>query len=174
MSALGNMGKNVLLVEGDMRRRVFAEYFDIKDQKGLISVLSGDVALEEAVVDEPSLKAQLLVAEHTKANAADVFSSERFRSVLKGLRTAYDYIIIDTPPVLAVPDARVIGQAVDAILYTVKWDSTSQRQVREGLRAFESVNLHVSGLVLGQVSPRGMKRYGYDDSYGAYNSYYTN
>jgi len=74
--------------------------------------------------------------------------------------------------VLAVPDARVIGQSVDAILYTVKWDSTSHRQVLDGLKSFESVNLKVSGLVLSQIDKRGMKRYGYGDSYGAYQSYY--
>ncbi|WP_259400412.1 polysaccharide biosynthesis tyrosine autokinase [Roseovarius sp. SCSIO 43702] len=171
---LANMGKRVLLIEGDMRRRVFAEYFDIQPRQGLMSVLTGDVALSEAVIHEPSLKADLLMAEGTKINAADVFSSDRFRAFLDELRELYDYVVIDTPPVLAVPEPRIIGQWVDAILYTVKWDSTSQRQVREGLRAFESVNLRVSGLVLAQISAKGMKRYGYGDSYGAYNAYYAN
>ena len=171
---LAKMGKKVLLIEGDMRRRIFAEYFEIRDRKGLMSVLSGESPFEAAVIHEPSLQADLLVAEKTSTNAADVFSSDRFRSFLTELREQYDYIIIDTPPVLAVPDARVIGQWVDAILYTVKWDSTSQRQVREGLRSFEGVNLRVSGLVLAQISAKGMKRYGYGDSYGAYDSYYDN
>lgn len=171
---LAKMGKKVLLLEGDMRRRIFAEYFDVKDHKGLMSVLSDAASLSEAVIHEPSLGADLLVAEKTSTNAADVFSSDKFRGFLDGLREQYDYIIIDTPPVLAVPDARVIGQWVDAILYAVKWDSTSQRQVREGLRSFESVNIRVAGLVLGQISAKGMKRYGYGDSYGAYNSYYNN
>ncbi|WP_272010084.1 GumC family protein [Roseovarius sp. ZX-A-9] len=171
---LAGMGKRVLLIEGDMRRRVFAEYFDIKNQKGLMSVLSHDVALEDAIIHEPTLQADLLIAEKTSTNAADVFSTERFRNFLDELRTMYDYIIIDTPPVLAVPDARVIGQWVDAIIYTVKWDSTSQRQVREGIKSFESVNVRVAGLVLGQISSSGMKRYGYGDSYGAYSSYYDN
>ena len=80
-------------------------------------------------------------------------------------------MIIDTPPVLIVPDARVIGQSVDAILYTVKWDQTSRTQVREGLRMFETVNLKVTGLVLGQIDAKGMKRYGYGGEYGAYGAY---
>ncbi|QIE47908.1 polysaccharide biosynthesis tyrosine autokinase (plasmid) [Pseudohalocynthiibacter aestuariivivens] len=169
---LARMDKKVLLIEGDMRRRIFAEYFDIKDRKGLISVLSGDMEFSNAVIREPALQADLLIAEKTTTNPADVFSTERFRSFLDNMREKYDYIIIDTPPVLAVPDARVIGQCVDAIIYTVKWDSTSQRQVLEGLRAFESVNVRVAGLVLAQISASGMKRYGYGDSYGAYSSYY--
>lgn len=169
---LAGLGKSVLLIEGDMRRRVFAEYFNTKGRKGIMSVLSGAVPFKEAVMRAPLLGADILIAEAAKSNAADTFSSETFRAFLEALRGAYDYIIIDTPPVLAVPDARVIGQHVDAILYTVRWDNTSQRQVREGLRALEGVNLRVSGLVLAQINPKGMARYGYGDSYGAYNAYY--
>jgi len=92
-------------------------------------------------------------------------------SIIKEARTQYDIIVIDTPPVLVVPDARVIAQSVDAILFAVKWDSTSKTQVEEGLRMFETVNLKVSGLVLNQISPKGMKRYGYGGKYGAYSAY---
>ncbi|MBZ8117577.1 polysaccharide biosynthesis tyrosine autokinase [Roseovarius sp. LXJ103] len=169
---LAGLGKSVLLIEGDMRRRVFAEYFDTKGRKGILSVLSGAVPFEEAVMQTPLLGADILIAEAAKANAADTFSSEAFKTFLEAMRSAYDYIIIDTPPILAVHDARVIGQHVDTILYTVRWDSTSQRQVREGLRGLEAVNLRVSGLVLAQISPKGMARYGYGDSYGAYTAYY--
>lgn len=171
---LSGMGKKVLLIEGDIRRRIFAEYFHIEGNKGLVSVLSGEEAFEDIVVHEPTLNADLLVGDKSSINAADVFSSEKFRTFLNDLREKYDHIIIDTPPVLAVPDARVIGRYVDRILYTVKWDSTSHRMVREGLKSFESVNLQVAGLVLGQISPQGMKKYGYGNSYGAYSAYHDN
>lgn len=169
-----HLGERVLLIEGDIRRRVFKEYFNIDKEKSYLSVLAGNATFDEVVAHNPELKADVLVGERSNVNAADLFSSERFASFLKELRGRYDRIIIDTPPVLAVPDARVIGQSVDAIIYTVKWDSTTQRQVAEGLRSLEAVNLRVSGLVLGQIDKRGMKRYGYGDSYGAYQSYYDN
>lgn len=171
---LSGMGKKVLLIEGDIRRRVFAEYFQIQGKKGLVSILTDEKAFEDVVVHEPTLSADLLIGDKSSINAADVFSSEKFRAFLNDLRKKYDYIIIDTPPVLAVPDARVIGPLVDRILYTVKWDSTSHRMVREGLKSFESVNLQVAGLVLGQISPQGMKKYGYGNSYGAYSAYHEN
>ena len=168
---LSGLGKKVLLIEGDIRRRVFSEYFDIREKRGLLAVLSGEAKPEDVVIHSDTLGADILIGERSRANAADIFSSDAFRSFLEDARKLYDYIIIDTPPVLVVPDARVIGQSVDAILYTVRWDHTTQRQVIEGLKSFESVNLRVSGLVLGQINSKGMKRYGYGDSYGAYGAY---
>ena len=165
------LGKKVLLVEGDIRRRVFSQYFDIKGDQGLLAVLSGKATLEEAVVFNDELGADILFGEASTTNAADVFSSKKFAAFLNKARETYDAIIIDTPPVLVVPDARVIGQSVDAIIYTVKWDSTTRTQVREGLRMFETVNVKVTGLVLGQIDSKGMKRYGYGGEYGAYGSY---
>jgi capsular exopolysaccharide synthesis family protein len=170
---LSGLGKKVLLVEGDIRRRVFSEYFDIHDKPGFLSVLAGEASLQSAVTFNEQLQADILLGETSKVNAADLFSSDTFAQFLSTLRDAYDYVIIDTPPVLAVPDARVIGQHVDAILYTVKWDSTTHRQVNDGLKSLANVNLKVTGLVLSQIDQRGMKRYGYGDSYGAYQAYYN-
>ena len=80
-------------------------------------------------------------------------------------------MIIDTPPVLVVPDARVIGQSVDAIIFTVAWDRTSKSQITESIRQFSTANLNLTGLVLSQVDPKGMRRYGYGGRYGAYAAY---
>lgn len=168
----GAMGEKVLLIEGDVRRRVFREYFNVKSSGSLLSVLSGDVKLDDAVVYDQKLRADLLVGEKSNVNAADLFSSKRFSDFLKELRAKYDRIIIDTPPVLAVPDARVIGQSVDTIVYAVKWDSTTHRQVLEGIKSIEAVNLRIAGLALGQIDKRGMKKYGYGADYGDYQGYY--
>lgn len=173
------LGRKVLLIEGDIRRRVFAEYFDIKEKKGLVSVLSGEARLEDIVQHDESLGIDILIGEQPKVNAADLFASGKFFSFLQAVRDTYDLVVIDTPPVLVVPDARVIGQHVDAILYTVKWNATPKPMVRAGLQMFESVDLQVTGLVLSQHNPKGATRYGsggYGGSYsgGAYSGYYDN
>ncbi|KZY52968.1 chain-length determining protein, partial [Sulfitobacter sp. HI0054] len=166
------LGAKVLLIEGDLRRRVLDEYFGHDQKHGFLSVISGEVPLEKAIVHDETLKADILYGEQSTINAADLFSSNTFSDFIKGLREHYDHIIIDTPPVLAVPDARVIGQLVDAVIYTVQWDSTPHRQVLDGLKSLQSVNVRVSGLVLSQIDGNKMKRYGYADSYGDYSSYY--
>lgn len=168
---LSGLNKRVLLVEGDIRRRTFSQYFKTSTKAGLLSVLSEDVPMEEAIFRDDVLGADVLMGEKSAANAADVLSSTRFSDFLEKLRKSYDFIIIDTPPVLVVPDARVIAQYADAIVYSVNWDRTTKDQVQDGLREFQSVNVKVSGLVLAQIDPAGMKRYGYGGKYGPYWKY---
>lgn len=168
---LSGLDKKVLLIEADIRRRTFDQYFTAKPKGNLVSVVSNGMELADAVLSEDDLGIDVLMGGKSSINAADFFSSDKFKAFLERVRETYDFVIIDTPPVLVVPDARVIGHYVDAILYTVKWDFTNQYQVVDGLRQFSSVGLRVSGLALSQINPRGMKRYGYDGRYGAYASY---
>ncbi|MEO9631858.1 MAG: polysaccharide biosynthesis tyrosine autokinase [Sulfitobacter sp.] len=168
------LGAKVLLIEGDMRRRVLSEYFSHTHPHGFLSVMAGDISLKDAIVYDEGLNADILYGQKSRVNAADLFSSKTFREFIQDLRNYYDYIIIDSPPVLAVPDARVLGQLADAIIYSVKWDSVSHRQVLDGLKSLESVNLTPSGLILSQIDRNKLKRYGYGDSYQAYSRYYIN
>jgi capsular exopolysaccharide synthesis family protein len=169
---LAGLGKRVLLIEGDIRRRTLDEYFKQKaGADGLLSVISGDATLEDTVVFHDRLNADVLVGQKSTINAADVFSSENFEKFIEDVRNKYDFVVIDTPPVLVVPDARVIGQHCDSIMFSVKWDATTKSQVRSALNAMNSVNLNIAGFVLSQIDAKGMKRYGYGDRGGAYATY---
>lgn len=169
---LAGLGKRVMLIEADIRRRAFGEYFDVSPAHGgLITAMTGEQPLDEVIFRDPRMPVDILVGEGSNVNAADLFSSERFAQLMTELRQRYDFIIIDTPPVLVVPDARVVGQHADAIFFSVAWDKTTRGQVTDALRQFSSVNVRVAGLVLGKISAAGMRRYGYGDKYGAYSSY---
>lgn len=169
---LAGLDKKVLLIEGDIRRLVFDVYFPRPGhQKGLLSVVSGKTTLAEAVFRPVDFGIDVLMGEKSLINAADVFSSDSFRGLMAEARQTYDYVIIDTPPVLVVPDARVIAQNVDAVVYIVNWDKTTRTQVEEGLKQFRSAKVQVTGLVLTQINPRGMRRYGLAGKYGAYSAY---
>jgi hypothetical protein len=95
---LVGLGKSVLLVEGDIRRRVFSQYLDAIDAKGLMSVLAQETTLKDAVIRDDILGADVLLSEECTQNAADVLSSQSFQSFLDTARSAYDFVIIDTPP----------------------------------------------------------------------------
>lgn len=164
------MGKRVLLIEGDLRRQVFSQYFDLTGTSSLQEVLSGEQSLKDAVQHLDRFGADVLLAGRSAGNAADVFSSNRFQAVIQDARAAYDIVIIDTPPVLAVPDARVIGHVVDAVLYVVRWNETTRYQISEGLRQFAQGKVRVTGMVLTQIDMKKLKHYGYGDTYGSYGS----
>lgn len=115
-----------MILEGDVRKCTFAEYFNVKDQISFMSTMSGIATIEDAVIRPEGMNVDILIGEQSTVNAADVFASMKFANFIKELRQKYDYIIIDTAPVLAVPDARIIGQHADAILYSVLWDSTTK------------------------------------------------
>ncbi|SDF37601.1 GumC family protein [Limimaricola pyoseonensis] len=168
---LAGLGKSVLLIEGDIRRRTLNEYFEKGAKAGLLSVLTDKVAIEEAVIRQENYPVDVLMGEKSTVNAADLFSSEAFKTFVERMRTRYDYIVIDTPPVLVVPDTRIIAALADAIIYTVRWDHTPRAQVSEGLKQFRTVGAEVTGLALSQIDPKGMKRYGYGGRHGAYASY---
>lgn len=165
------LGKKVLLIEGDIRRRTFSSYFSEQPKGGVVTALSGETPLNEVVFHDERLGIDVLMGEKSRVNAADLFSSDRFRVFMSQAREAYDFVIIDTPPVLVVPDARVIGQHVDAILFSVAWDRTQKNQVVAALREFDAVKLRISGIVLAQIDPKGMRRYGYGGKYGSYANY---
>ena len=173
---IAKMGRKVLLIEGDIRRRTLNEYFDDLPEKGIVSIVTGEATLEETIHHSDILGTDMLVGDKANINAADLFSSDKFRALILTLRERYDTIIIDTPPVLIVPDARIIAQNADVVLFTVKWDATPRKQVLEGLDMFRTGRIRVGGLVLSQINEKQMNRYGGRyGNYAAYGSnYYTN
>ncbi|TMV81511.1 polysaccharide biosynthesis tyrosine autokinase, partial [Thioclava sp. BHET1] len=165
-ASLAQMGKSVLLIEGDLRRRIFHHYLADRpaQAKGLASVLRGETPMAVALIHDAMTGADILMADEAKGNAADLLSSDAFVALIARLRGDYDLILIDTPPVLVVPEARAIAQLADWIAFVVRWESTSQAQVQNALRLFETVNRPVSGLILNQIDRKRMARYGYRDS----------
>lgn len=162
------LGKKVLLLEGDIRRLTLKEYFPTGNG-GLEGVLNRSVAAQDAIFTS-NLGFDVLHGGNVAGSATDVFASRNFKMLIEDLRKTYDYIIIDTPPVLVVPDARVIGASADVILLNVAWNRTSQDQVRRSLKQFSSIGLPVRNAVLSQVNVKAMKRE-YGAAYGGYGAY---
>lgn len=155
------LDSKVILIECDIRRQTFGDYFDTQENNGLVSVISGDVPLSDAVFHLEDTRLDVLAGDKTHLNAADIFSSNKFKELLAQLREEYDFVIIDTPPINAVTDARIIAQQVDALVYSVRAEKTSKAEVLAGLRELEIVNIPVAGLVLSQVDPSRAYRSGY-------------
>ena len=154
-------GKRVLLIDADLRRRALREYYQVDKKPGLLSVLTGALSLDEAIWHDDATQLDVLFCEEGKATAGDVFGSHRFVAFLAEVRRLYDLVVIDTAPVLAVSDTRVIAQHADAIVYVVRWNSTEQKVLRAGLNTLWQVNADVTGVVLNRVKAAGSQQYGY-------------
>lgn len=113
---------------------------------------------------------EILLAKSLSANPVDMFSSRKFKDAIEYLGTIYDHIIIDSPPVLAVPDARILGRLSHAIILNVAWNRTSRTLVKEAVRQFHLADLKITGVVLCQIDAKKMEKYGY----GSYNHYAYN
>ena len=172
-------GKRVLLIDGDLRRGTLTKQFKVETKAGLVALLSGNASFEEAVHHDDRTGMDVLTTDQSKVTAVDVFSSKRYETFIDEMRKSYDFIVIDTPPVLAVPDARVIAQNVDSVVYMVRWNATTRRMIRAGLDLLAQVNVPVAGLTLTRINHKRMDRYGYYGygyGYGArgLEKYYTN
>ncbi len=168
---LAGLGRRVLLIEGDIRRRTLDEYFDVRPGAGLLSALRGETELGQAVFSSEFPSFDVLVGGDGDERNGDLFSSRNFGALIAQARGIYDHVVIDTPPVLVVPEARVIAGHGDAVVYAVLWNRTTPVQLREGMRQFQSVDIPLAGLVLSNVDPKGMRRYGYSSQSGAYSNY---
>ncbi|MCB4458418.1 hypothetical protein LHL23_22475 [Leisingera sp. McT4-56] len=149
----------------------------LRDKRpGLASYLRKECTLAEALTREPGSGLDILALSRSEKlceSPADILSSERFTAVIEQLREEYDLVILDTPPTLAVTDARLLARLSDTVIYLVRWNHTSKNAVREGLRELRSMNAHVSGCVFTLVSQSQARKYTdneftYKRRYGSY------
>jgi len=164
------LGKRILLIEADIRRHVHSVKIDRKNTVALLDLMMGHREFKDVNLFVEELGFDILTATKSDMNAADLFASGRFPKLLTELREYYDYILIDSPPVLSVPDARLISTLSDVNIYIVKWNKTTRAQVDQGLDMISSISDKTIGLVLNQIDPYKTKTYGYTGSYG-YNTY---
>ena len=160
------LGKRILLIEADIRRRDHSVKIDRNNTVALLDLMMGHKEFKDVNLFLEELGFDILTATRSEMNAADLFASGRFPKLLTELREYYDYIIIDSPPVLSVPDARLISTVSDINIYIVKWNKTTRAQVDQGLDMISSKGVKTIGLVLNQINSNKAKTYGYTGSYG--------
>jgi capsular exopolysaccharide synthesis family protein len=174
-------GKNVILVDGDLRRSSIVKKLGLEPgHKGLSDlVVAGEVELADYILrDETGNMDFMPIGTAEYANAGDIFSSLRMRHILDDLKSRYDLIVIDAPPVMAVADARIIGRLVDKTLFVVRWDKTPGKVAKAALEQLQRHGTDVAGTVLQQVDVSRYGRLGQGGSgyyyhYGRYGKYYS-
>lgn len=156
--SIAKTGQRVLVIDGDLHRHGLQKMLQTPFN-GLYSALGNGAVLDESVWRCDDLHIDILSGAAKGVVPATLFSLPAFGHMIRCARDAYDVVLIDTPPALAVPDAQIIGARVDSILYAVKWGQTDAKALNDGLSSLRKGGLKVDGLVLTQVRPKYQRQY---------------
>lgn len=164
--SLSENGKRVLFIDGDLRKSVILSRCQIDQTvKGLSHYLSGQCAFTEAVYMTNVRNLHMIFAGPVPPNPAELLGSNAFKIVIEKMKTVYDYIIIDTPPLGSVIDAAVIANECDGSILVVKSGEISRRFARKIVDQLRMADCPILGAILNSVD---MKKNSYGNYYGKY------
>ena len=169
--ALAEIGRRVLLIDGDLRKPRLHEIFNVSNAWGLSDLLEGTKPPEgsEAAPAETGYGGlYVLAAGSAAASISNLLHSPRMLELLKRMRQEFDMVIIDTPPMLQMPDARVLGRLADGVILVVRSAKTTKETAAAAVQRLEEDGTRVLGTVLNEWDPRKTSGGGYEFGYRSY------
>lgn len=166
--ALAEAGHKVVLVDADMRRPSLATYLDSIGSVGLSTVLSGGASLDDVLQDSKFPGLAILTAGPTPPNPSGLLGSQAAKNTLSELRDRFDYVIVDTPPLLAVTDGAILAAEADGTLVVVRAGTTRSDQLGHAVGNLNDVGAPILGSVLTMIPIRGSGSYSYNYNYNYY------
>ena len=165
------MGQRVLLIDADMRKGHIQKLFNLEQGNGLSEYLSGQVERDTVIKKTDVDKLHFVSCGEVPPNPSELLMLPSFKELIEWAKKTYDMVIIDTPPVLAVTDAAVIGRYVGITMLVAWFDSTPVKEIEATMRRCEQNGIQIKGCILnGVVKLAGAGSYGhygyYDYSYG--------
>ena len=164
-------GERVLVIECDVRRATFQHRLDGNASPGLLEVLRNEAAWRDALQHDAMTGMKFITAGKTGGEILGLFMSDEMRRMLAEMREHFDLILLDTPPVEAMTEARVAARIADAALLCVRWRSTHAKTLRRTLEVLADAHAKVIGTVLTRVDTRLHLRSGHADA-GVYHRRY--
>ena len=169
--------RRTLVIESDLRLPTFSKLLRLEKRAGLSNYLRGECALDEVICRLGDTQLDVIFAgSHASAQATQLLSSQPMVDALNILRQRYDHVLIDTPPVVDLADAGILGAMSDDVLLVVRMNRTPRPLIEQASRILASYNAPVSGLIATdhlRVRRRFYSRYGYGYRYRDYDRYYT-
>jgi capsular exopolysaccharide synthesis family protein len=165
---MAQAGQRVVLVEGDLRRPKIAENLGLEPAVGLTTVLVGRLGLREAIQAHRIPNLSVLTSGAIPPNPSELLQSQAMALVLNQLRTDFDVVLVDAPPLLPVTDAAIIAAQSDGALLVVRHGKTTRDQVRHCVERLTSVDAKAVGVVFNMIPNRRSHDayYGYGYGYG--------
>jgi succinoglycan biosynthesis transport protein ExoP len=162
-AVLSTINEPVLMVDADLRRSKLHKIMNVKREPGLSNFLSGDIDYIPSIKTMvPNL--HLVSAGSISDNPSELLSNERLIRFLQMAKDQFAWIIIDSPPLLAVSDSAILSTHAEGVILVVKADAVSRRSAQEAINHLMKVNAKILGVVFNDVPIRP----------GSYNYYYSN
>jgi exopolysaccharide transport family protein len=161
--SLSAIGMRTIIVDGDLRNPELTRSLCPQAKYGLIEAAAGQVPLEQAVLfDRSTGLAVLPTPPRQKGGFINEFVfSEAMTNLLEHLRKHFDYVVVDSPPLVPLVDARALAEHADRIVLAIRWDSTPQEVVAQALETLSTAQERVVGTVLTRVDMRRLRFYDY-------------
>lgn len=162
-------GKKVILIDCDFRKPTVHKKFEISNIDGITSVLTQSKTLEECIRKTEFQNFSILTCGPIPPNPAELLSSNRMKNILRDLKSDFDVIFIDTPPVLAVTDAQILSAITDGVVFVTAYGQTEKYAITKAKELINKVGGKFIGVVLNKV-PYKSHSYYYENNY-YYDSY---
>ena len=171
---LAQMGIRVLLIDADLRKPRLHTIFGIESQMGLIGVLKRMAASEEETENEMFIRStelpelSVLPAGGSTSESTSLLYGDRLPKLLQRLRDQYDIVLVDTPPMLEIPDARIIGRVADTTILVVRAGATTRSAVSAASQRLSDDGIDLMGAIVNDWNPANSSA-----GYYGYARYYT-
>ncbi len=164
---LARADRKVVLIDGDMRSPSVHHLIGAQNDRGLSNYLSGGAVIDSLLVPVNDFGFVAMTAGPIPPNAAELLTGNRLASLIEELSKHFDHIVIDSPPVMGLADAPLIGSRVEGIVYAVESHGIRASIVRTALSRLASANARIIGVVVTKFEPKKAHfGYGYDYGYG--------
>lgn len=154
-------GKKVLIIDADLRKPTVHYTFRLDNLRGLSNILVGENTLEETINESDVENLDVISCGPIPPNPSELLASKKMQTFIEEARTLYDLIIFDTPPVLAVTDAKILANIVDGSILVVRSNQTEYEAATKAKEALEPAKAKLLGTVLNDKEKKGSNYYYY-------------
>jgi tyrosine-protein kinase Etk/Wzc len=164
-AVLGLTGKKVLLVDADLRKGHLNQYLGLERKNGFSDLVAGSCSLELALHKEVMANVDFISTGSLPPNPSELLLNERTRTLLALFSETYDYVLIDTPPILAVSDTMILGPLAGAVFMVARAAQSNIGDIKESVKRCNQAGIPVNGVILNGITHRPG---GYGYGYGKY------
>jgi len=163
---LGKKEKKVVIVDLDLRKPKVNRIYGVPNEGGLTEYLTGKIEYKDLIQYSPELMTHFIVSGERTTAVVNVLEANKLKELIAKLREDFDYVILDSPPVIAVSDALYIAKLADTVIFVVAQNEAKRAVVNEAINTLKHNKVHILGTVLTQVDTNDTDVYSYSYGYG--------